>query len=145
MRNRDGGDDFWIYVIAIGALALFVYTFLKWLGGLLHLPVATTLQVVAVTGVVGLAALASGLWADSYSFWHIRKTWMLLLAVFLTFAFWPALDAWNTISYPTASLLAYDNDITPMKGDAWWDSGYLTWPGVLASWAYGLYVLLNDR
>lgn len=145
MRNRRSESDAWMIVIALGGLALLVYAFLKWLGGLLGLPVDVTLRVVLVTGTVGAASLASWLWADYDDFWHIRRTGVLLLAAFLTFALWPALDAWNTPSDVPASLLSYSNDVTPMHGDAWWDNGYLTWPVVVAVWGIGLYMQFRDR
>lgn len=93
------------------------------------LPWKTMLQeILATLTVVGLA-VASWLYGYDWRFSRLSVAWPALLGL-LFFAWWPALDAWNTvISLP--SLLDYDQSNYVVKGDAFWDAMWFRW-GILA-------------
>lgn len=81
-------------------------------------------EMLSTLTVVGLA-VASWLYGGDWRWSRLSVAWPGLLGL-LFFAWWPALDAWNTvISLPSA--LDYGQSHYVIKGDALWDAAWFRW------------------
>lgn len=91
----------------------------------LGLPWLTMLQIMVSTlTVIGLAFMSARFGGD-WPYFRLSVAWPALVGLFIA-AWWPALDAWNTIiSLP--SPLDYDHSNYVVQGDAFWDTGWFKW------------------
>lgn len=111
----------WIVVI----VGLVVLGFVKYVADLLNLPFWTATQCLASSVGVLLLAGASMTWFDDFAFARFTNVAPLLVAL-LWAAWWPALDAWDTV-WSAASPLDYTNAPFVVRGGAWWASEWTKW------------------